>query len=1214
MIFRVTLIVILLLIGGLVSGYFYFTHPDRINRIAAELIEKMTGGKVVIGSADFTFADMKIDIRLHDLRLDVPQGGPDEKKLFQAAQAQVTLSPWSLITGEARPDSLSIVQPTLYITENQDAHRFNYENVSFGRYDDGGTIDTLPEIEITEGYVRFGEIVNGQYQSVGAMLFYGQLVENDQNPGTYHFKLGQVYEPDVPPGPNLTGSFDTRRMSVELRLDHFSFDQPQRTLLPRQLREWWDHLDPEGSLPTVKVKFHLGRDNQFQLESAQIAIDNASLALPYGQYKTRIRHVHGLFDIKDQVINLKNIQGLIEDIHYTLEGRIDGFGTESPFSISAETEPFTIPDQPDYLYALPDQVRKVYDRFQPSGVFAAQAQIVRRQDGGPMTYAGQVELIDVVARYHGFPYPVSRLTGRIRFSNEQVEVIDLDGVGPAGGRICVNGTVQPPREGAEVNMTVNCTDIPIDQHLTDAMEPKHREIMKLFMDPQAFAGYLDKRLLCEAVDSVVRDNGVLPQVFTLGGVLKQVDVSIHRDLGEDARYEVTTSFPVEGANVMFRYWPYPFTCTTGSITIARSHIEVDDISLTSPTGAVVGRIHGKIGRPRGLTLVPDLHIDDVTLPIDPVLLQSIPRPKDEWVRILNLKGSLTASGRIFQNDAGQIDYMMNAEIHEGAITPWSGRFTLDEINGTMQLKRASIILEQITGRRHDSRVTVGGTADWDQPVPEFNLHIDADQFSYDHSVIDLLPPEHPVRIRLDDLWQTYHPAGTFNATLDINGKADLRDVDYVLAILPDRIAFDFRDQRFAFDDLSGKVTVRPSHLELEDLDIEFDHGSVQLSGLVNLEGEGGIAVGFTAESDRLDNITRAVLPAAAVRVIDELKIDGSYRVTDARLMVRPLQAESYDLEFDCEVLLDQTTAKIGVPVTDLRGGMTINVVKARGQKLPLIDLQLDADQLIVAQRLIRPLTMSLSTRDRADILSLDELRGTMYNGILIGSGAVLLGSPSLYRFDLTLHDVEVEPFIHPELSPATEEPITDVPADEREPLVRKLESGLLSASLSIEADYNRDASRRGRGALYVRDASLYKQPISLAILHAINLSLPGAGSFDRASARYLLDGDDIHFDFIRFEAPSLVVAGSGRMDFATRELDLTMNTRNPGALQLGPISDMLNVFKDEVVTIRVTGPLDDPYARGSSFTGLRKTWSDLFGRTSADVGKTGEVKGKKQSH
>jgi len=124
---------------------------------------------------------------------------------------------------------------------------------------------------------------------------------------------------------------------------------------------------------------------------------------------------------------------------------------------------------------------------------------------------------------------------------------------------------------------------------------------------------------------------------------------------------------------------------------------------------------------------------------------------------------------------------------------------------------------------------------------------------------------------------------------------------------------------------------------------------------------------------------------------------------------------------------------------------------------------------------------------------------------------------------------------------------------------------------------------------------MYNVPIIIAILHLVNLTVPGTSSFDSAWAEFLVNGDVVTFEAIRFESPTLEVFGSGDMEVESRELDLNLSVRNPDEIHVGVLSPILNAFKNELIAIHIGGTLVKPEASLRSFRGIKRSWKNIFG-------------------
>ena len=434
--------------------------------------------------------------------------------------------------------------------------------------------------------------------------------------------------------------------------------------------------------------------------------------------------------------------------------------------------------------------------------------------------------------------------------------------------------------------------------------------------------------------------------------------------------------------------------------------------------------------------------------------------------------------------------------------------------------------------------------------------------------------------------------------------------------------------------MTGRLTVRPDTIDIDQLRAAFSTGSTEVNGIVGLDGTTPPALPFTATADTHCPYTRKFLPDTAVAVLDGLEVTGDYRLADARLLVRPEpQAGQAALELDAKVNLVDTNLRLGVPVTNLRGTLDARVRQYPDQAQPLMSFDLRAQELRASDRRIAPLTVTLGNTDQdPDHLRFDPMLGGVYGGVLVGAGSIPLDADGSYRFDLTLSDVAVDPFLKPQINdpthPGSPTVLTsagrfapDAPNAERttvfgqasdagstvgdglsfSAMERDVSTGLLSASLAVEATLADAAARRGRGALRITDARLINKPLSTALLRASNLSLPSGAPLNSASARYLVEGDTVRFDELSLDGPSLTIAGAGTMMIPSTELNLVMVSRNTKAPRLGPVSDLLDMFNDELLAIRVTGTLESPRTGVTTLRGFQRGWQSVFGGSGATM-------------
>ncbi len=1217
---RRVVLLLLLAVAVTFSGVYYLTRPARLNRAVTQLLEGTLGCSAQVGPTRMSLGGV---LTVDGLDLTIPGETGEAARLFHADHAEVELRLWPLLLGRVRAASVSLKSPKLYLTEDLDDGRFNYEKLIADAPElDGraGLPEALPELFIRTGVVDFGQVSGGRYTKVDGLDLAGMLTADPDRRGVYRFVLSQDNRTRAqgrrPKGAAIHGTIDLETPSVQVQVDRFKFTDPHRYLLPQAVRSWWDRLTPEGALP--RVVFSAGLDGNGDVAlAAEMNLDGIALTLPIESKPLRVAGVTGTVRLTGGAITFESLSGEVEGIEFVTTGRVGGFEAAAPFTVSVTTQPFDVPAQGGLWDKVPPKVKNYQRRFAPHGRYQSQVTIERPALGGELLFSGHLDLLDTEFTYHKFPYPAKSLIGRITFDDKQVVLHDLVGVGPSGGRGVVSGTITPPGPDSQVDLTIRGEGFPLDRYMIDAMKPKHRKVVDMFFDR---AGY--EELVAQGVirpgaaadgsggEGVAgqADQAPRPSVFDLGGSASMV-VKIQRPAGKDKKYRVTTDIDVAGLRGLFSFWHFPVYADSGQILITPDHVQISNLRLLG-VGGGGGVIDGRLILPsEGRPLAPSLHMTDVWLPIDPILVASIPPPKNQWVRSLELSGVLAGTGEIYADRNGKVAFTLDGQLQHATATPNGGGYELDDIRGSVTVERTRVQLEDLAGRHGEGTITLNGQADWGAGGVGVDMTVTGDALRLEPGLIHLLPIGNDARPALREMFETYSPDGRFDSVLHYQGGDGLSD-RYTLSVEPGAVAFDVDGERVEMEEMAGEVTLTPDKATLHAVTGRFESGTFVVDGDVRFGDDPGIDLLFDVQADRIDPAARAMLPAGVLTVIDSLSLDGPYRVDDARVLTRPQVTRGPAMIFEGKVSLVDARAQIGVPISEINAELDMHVVKFADRPWPHTDIRITAEHLRAADRLLNRLSLNVSTGEQPWLIDLNDLKGSIYGGTLIGKGQISLGdspvqggppAPGVFSFDMSILESQLEPFLHPlEPSIASADTGTDSEADDGLP-IRDMASGLLSASFSIHAPLDDPTQRQGRGVATVRDAKLYDRPLSLALLQAANLALPNERSFDRASARYLVFGDTVLFDDIRFEAPAFVIAGTGTMDYPTTELDLRMVTHNPGAPDLGPVSDLVRTFKDELVGIEVKGTLAEPQSRVVTLEGFFKSWGRIFGDTSAQI-------------
>ena len=1179
----------------------YLTQPQQLARFVAQQLAEALGADVNIRSAALHLRWREQSMVLEDVRIDLPDAPDDTTRLATVTHIHAQLDLWALVTGGPGVRTVLLNQPEVFVIENLDTGRYNYQYLIESEPDEPpGDHRAMPNVFVVEGAVHFSQVEWAESRTLASVPFSGSFTADPQDADLYHFLLRQAATVHGD-GPRLIGNLRVDAgtgggTSFDAELENFEFDSPQQYMMPTRYRKWWAQFNPSGTVPTVHVGYD-ARRGRF----ARFVIDGGEITLPIGDeslHHPRMTDVAGEVALTGDTIVLNNVSGRLGGLAYTLSGTITDLGEGpvgpqllaiAPFDMTVKVGPFALTEQLRELPYAPDLLERAFDQFAPRGMCEARMRIWRKYESGQLRYFhdGDIYLTNANLTYHKFPYPLQDVTGHLHVNQEKVDIKSITGQGQSGTQVTITGTRMLPRSTGAIDVFITAGNGPIDDALMQAIPEHYRRGVQLFLDVPAHASLIDAGLIRSANTPGDQD---VPG-FDLGGRSK-MNVRVTRPHGIGKRYTTAIDLFPEDVNLVFKYWPYPVKAVGGTIRVRLPHITLEDVQLQGPTGAI-GWISGAVGPPpegeQGIDV--DLNVTAPILPLDNLLLAIIPKPRDQWPRQINLAGTASANAHVFRNDEGNVDFRITTLPVTASYAPFGGGYRIDIEDGQVRISPGRVEIDEVSGSYGPTTLIVAGQTSWVDGKQLLHIELAARDMRFEDPFLDLLPPQMTGGQRALDLYGKMQPRGAFDANVRINIGSD-ETVDFDVEIRPETIAFTHRGGEVMLNDVSGAVFLDPLQVQAESLAGSFSqaaNGRIELSGFTMLEYPGHSQWSISAHSDQICPVTRLILPTNVLALLDRLRITTGYDLHDCTYVTRP----DGQLHFTGNVRLENASADIGLNITELVGDLRINLEQSTGDTSPRMELHLNANRLRVQQRLISPLDVDIRSVNDEQTLVVSALSGVCYGGTFKGGATIQLGSPAQYDVQLTLDNAQFGSFVNP--IPAGTNP--DDP-DNHDAAVNG--QGFLTGAIrlsGIETVDGQPPQRKGAGAVIVREATLYQVPLVLSLLHLFNLTLPNTAAFDRIDTTFDVVNDRITFDQFQIEAPSLALVGNGAMQWSTREVDLLFYSKIPGALNLGPVTDIFNLLKDELLAVQVTGTIDDPRAALSIRTIARvaDTWGFLFG-------------------
>lgn len=1251
--FKILLVLFLICSVALGIGIYKVTRPENLARLASKPLSEITNTDISISSA---YAELDGTIHLVGVSLRVPDQPGFTGRFIDAKEVVIKQDLSTLWKRKFSAKHITFTEPTIFITEDPALEKYNYQLLQevikkrkTATTQPWNPPKELPEIFIKGGSVCFGEVVDAQYAELGRLHVDGFLNADAQMHGLYDFKLSQLSEGSS--GAVVSGKLDLNKLSVVGKLDKFSISNPQRMALPRRLQEWWDRLEPAGSLPTVSF----GYDDTGLGFYAVLELKDGEITLPYGDtnanMKSRMTHVNGRFNVTFSSIQVQNLTGQIEGLDYKLDGQINGFDAEAPFKLVVEIKQFELPQKPRYLPALPRSIQNQFYRFTPSGNFRALVLLERKDREGKISYDGTVNLSNVNASFSKFPYPISDLRGELRFNDERVEIVSMKGKGPTGANITVSGIVAPPREGASLDVRVTGSDVPVDEYLRAAISPEQASIIDVLQDRPTYEALLAKGLVqstvqkkqraAQLVDArerleklqteakaqatqpapearaaleaqiVALEAQVAKPVFDLACKASFV-AEVKRPLGPDSKYNTTVFIEAAGTDVLIKQWPYPVKLTKGRVTVAGGNVTVDDIEARGLTGAV-GSVNGIIEPGVGRARSPKLQIIIKSMPLDALILNTVPEPHDHWLRELQLTGQLDAIGVLVRSpDAppnSPIEFRFETELSKGRSQPHGGAYVIDDVSGKVIIERGKVTLESIRGKHGSTALALTGVTGTrvetvaqsvgTAPVPRTSFTLKATDLQFKDPIADLLPPTESLSEKIREIMNRHKPTGSADAEVVI--EAEGKTTALKCRLEPKTLAFDFENRRIELTHCKGPVLFEKGVAKFDHWKTELGTGSYDLHGEIDFADKPRVNMVVNARNQMVCQQTRAALPAGLVKFIDGLKLDGSVELKNAKVTYN--LPDKPGLYVKGVARLQDVTGMVGFKIRDLAGEIDFDVAMASPKdKMPRLDLKVDLQKFIASDRLVGPLSMLVVSGETNSELVVKDISGEFYRGSIAGSGKVDVSEGGSWQVRLSVSDSDVGPIVYPlRYAEAKGEPKSDPNSDNGN--FEALRKAKISASLDLKGLVATPEKRSGRGRFDVTNVSLNQSPLATAIIQIVNLTLPTGEGLNHALATFIINDDDIQFERVQLDSPSFSFVGKGHMAYKaqTLNLDFLAQARRK---ELVPLVAVWRLLLDQLINIHVSGTLSKPVAELRPLEGVRQGVDELIGKPARGPSKT----------
>jgi hypothetical protein len=278
-----------------------------------------------------------------------------------------------------------------------------------------------------------------------------------------------------------TGRYDLNLLVKDLHSKHSPEVDTFRMMAPEALRQsgavagiqrFFARYRPFGTVGEIHLE---ARGLLGMLKDSEISgkITCKDISIRDRKFPYAIDHLAGDVDLTQSMVMIKQLSGKHGDVDVNIEGWTRGYGDERQYQFQITSDRMGLDE--DLYTALKPGQKHLWDTFGPSGAIGVDYRLTRSTPVDKRI-AIVIDLNDVTATYQKFPYPLSGLTGRLRFDKESIVVSQVL-ARRDGGQIRLNGKVTArDTERPIYYIVIDGNDIPLDTTLRQALPEQYRDL------------------------------------------------------------------------------------------------------------------------------------------------------------------------------------------------------------------------------------------------------------------------------------------------------------------------------------------------------------------------------------------------------------------------------------------------------------------------------------------------------------------------------------------------------------------------------------------------------------------------------------------------------------------------------------------------------------------------------------------------------------------
>ncbi len=1162
-------------------AYTRYTDPNYLRPLVQKFLQQYANGDVVIEKATFSWWDglriFRVSIIEHGggdvvvAPIDKPSRGTKEiQPLFSCRELAVRFYPWRLLIGRPEIETITAIQPTCTIVREGPDQHTNLAGFKLGQSrSDYEPPKDKPTLEFREARFRvvyregdherevdsLNISIRGRPSSTDAdayeLVWRGGTGDVTSGQATLNFREGSLR--------NTFGGLPWISLEAVMIAINAEYNAAGT---------WIDLLGLEGR---VRVRdYNIFTQDGEMRSNASIDLAETALSIPIDESENdvaaserylRFENVRGTINLLRNAIHMK-FSGRFHDSECEVEADMQStarrLATLDDVELSAKIKmadmaiPRPAPDgtaSEARLFRRFPRLDRIYYEFKPNGNIDLSLEFDKKAGtDAPLNVPRAVITADgCSATYRFFPYEVRDLHGVVEYTPDGLTLNKLCGTHDAG-TVCANGWMsQPNRCGAGV-LEFEGANIVLDDSLYLAL-------------PDEFRGSYDQ--FCPEGTAKV------DLLMTRSGCVN--------DVSQPWRF--LTDIELEDVSATYVDFPYPISELSGEVSVYGNEVFVRDITGFGGNAPV---------RLTGHALVDDSVLQDIDLDlkasrveIDETLYAALPESFRNKLRTVNPKGQFDADTRIILHaETGKLTHESTLELNGINLQHETLPLSFSGTTGTLLLTPKLFEVLDLRASFADAAIALRGSFEPDTGRVD-RLRIETKNLAIDDSFFSAIPQAWSEKIgpwRADRTEsfnielrsrEGYENGLSYNGDLRLTGAT----IQHPFSTIPFANVFG----NVGFDNDSVSANVERARWNQAELSANVNLSSVSDEGVrVAVSGKNlALADLLSLANSKSENPGNTALPAGTadlqVEVTQRKRDDGSLSPFNIRGSA--------------------TLHRTGLPQAQLQAKSDA-VIRFDGTRDPITNgLQLYGD-VSVASLQFRDLPIEDAaarwafTRGSNDNfnLTITEIFGTVHGGNLSANLDLNKSAGrTYYESQLYLRGMNIQP-------------LASKWTDKESPSQRIVDvNGELDASLTLGGIIGDDSTRRGEGAVNVRNGRLYRLPILWAIIQVINLNVGSDDMLAEAEVSFFVEGNRVTFDRIHLSGDSLELNGNGTLSIPDQGVNLRLINASPSLWDNVPlVGAAAKGVTRELFEFQVTGPVQRPSVRAIPLKGISDEIRGLF--------------------